>query len=151
MTMRFLTSLTIFAIACILQFLFVPVGITINFIFATLIAFSFVFSGYGIELLEFIFFILASIFLMNWLPVPSFALAAFAAIPVIIYFIRTALPWEAWTGIIVSLLSGFVLLYLVTAPRFIIADTQSFIIDLLTGIGSGLLVFLCMDREFGEE
>ena len=80
MTMRFFTSLTIFAIACILQFSFMPVGVTINFIFATLIAFSFVFSGYGVEFWEFIFFILASIFLVNWLPVPSFALAAFAAI-----------------------------------------------------------------------
>ena len=128
-----------------------PVGVTINFIFATLIAFSFVFSGYGIEFWEFIFFILASIFLVNWLPVPSFALAAFVVIPIIAYFLRTALPWEAWTGIVASLFSGFIVLYLITAPRFIIADTQSFIIDLLMGTGSGLLVFLCMDREFGEE
>lgn len=153
---KFLSGLVIFAIACLLQFSFTPAGVTVNFIFATLIAFSFVFSatrgtapaGEKEGFLELLFFILAGVFLMNWIPAPSIALAAFVAPPILSYFFGSIFSLETWIGVIVSLFSGFILLYLATVPQFIIIAAPSFFLDLFMGSAFGLLVFLCMDRVF---
>lgn len=148
MTMRFLAGILVFVIACLLQFSFTPAGITINFIFATLIAFSFIFSDEKGGFWELFFFVLAGVFLMNWLLAPSVAMVAFAAIPILAYLFRAVFPWEAWTGVITSLFSGFIILYLATVPRFIITATPSFLLDLFMGSAFGLIVFLCMNRVF---
>jgi hypothetical protein len=148
MNTRFFAGALIFAIACLLQFLFTPAGVTINFIFAVLIAFSFIFSAEKGGFWELLFFVCVGIFLMNWLPVPSVAIAVFAAIPMLAYFFRAVFPWEAWAGVVLSLLSGFIILYLTTAPRFIIIATPSFLLDLFMGSAFGLIIFLCMDRAF---
>ena len=157
---KFFSALTVFAIACLLQFSFMPAGITINFVFAALIAFSFIFSAHGAvpaarqgsvfsgRFWELFLFILAGVFLMNWIPVPSIALAAYATIPILTYLFHAVFPWEAWTGIIISLFSGFLILYLFTAPRFIFLSTPSFFLDLFMGSAFGFIVFLCMDRAF---
>lgn len=146
--LKFFSGLTIFIIACILQFSFMPSGVIINFIFATLIAFSFVFSSRGGEPLVFLFFVLAGVFLMNWMPAPSIALAAFAAIPVLTYIFSAMSLWEPWTGVVISLLFGFTVFYLIAAPRFILISTPPFLTDLFIGSAFGLIVFLCMDRVF---
>lgn len=164
---KFLSGLAIFIIACLLQFSFVPAGITINFIFATLIAFSFVFpqgwsvpGGFARRMMpvggrggfwELSFFVLAGVFLMNWMPAPSIALAVFAAMPILAYFFGSVFPFETWIGVIFSLFAGFLILYLVAVPQFIIVAMSSFLLDLFAGSAFGLLVFLCMDRAFGAE
>lgn len=149
--LKFFSGILIFVIACILQFSFTPAGITINFVLAALIAFSFIFSTNGGGFWELLFFVLAGVFLMNWLPAPSIALAAFVAIPLLTYLFRAVFPWEAWTGIIISLFSGFTILYFVTVPRFIITATPLFLLDLFMGSAFGLIIFLCMDRALGGE
>jgi len=145
---KFFSGLLIFTIACLLQFSFTSAGVTVNFVFAALIAFSFIFSASRGEFWELFFFVLAGVFLMNWLPAPSFALAAFAAIPLLTYLLGAVFPWEAWIGIIISLFSGFIIFYLITAPRFIIIATPLFSLDLFLGLAFGLMIFLYMDHAF---
>lgn len=155
---KFFSGALVFAIAYILQFSFMPTGTIVNFVFAALIALSFIFSARNAALdgkqrgfWELFFFILAGVFLMNWQPAFSIALIVFAAIPIFTYFFHVMFPLEAWIGVIISLFAGFIILYLITAPRFIVAATPSFLIDLFVGSAFGFMVFLCMDRAFGEE
>jgi hypothetical protein len=160
MNIRFFAGALIFAIACLLQFSFTSAAITVDFVFATLIAFSFIFPSHGAThavgresvfgggFLELLFFVLAGVFLMNWIPAPSIALAAFAAIPILTYLFCAVFPWEVWIGIVIFLFSGFILLYLITAPRFITTATFSFLLDLFMGSAFGLMTFLFMDSAF---
>jgi len=153
--MKFFSALLVFAIACILQFSFAPAGVTVDFVFAALIAFSFVFSAQAVAhagrregFLELLFFVLAGVFLMNWMPAPSMALIVFAAMPILSYFFSVIFPLETWIWVVISLFSGFIILYLAAAPRFIVAAAPSFFIDLFIGSAFGFAVFLCMDRAF---
>ena len=163
--LKFLSGLAVFAIACLLQFSFMPAGNTVNFVFATLVAFSFIFPARGglassrfargeapvdgnEGFLELFFFILAGVFLMNWIPAPTIALTAFAVLPVLAYFFGSTLPLEPLTRFIISLFLGFVILYFVTAPQLIIVAAPPFLMDLFAGSVFGFLVFLCMDRAF---
>jgi hypothetical protein len=146
---KFFSGITIFIIACLLQFSLAPAGVTVDFIFAALIAFSFIFSFRAGEFWELILFILAGVFVTNWIPAPSIALVAFVAIPIFTGVFSAVFSWEAWTGVVISLVLGFVVLYLVAAPQFIFAATPSFLIDLFTGSAFGMVVFLYMDRVFG--
>lgn len=147
MNSRFSAAILVFAIACMLQFSFVPTS-AVNFIFATLIAFAFVFSGrYG--LWELLVFVLAGVFIINWQPSMSITLAMFAAIPCAAYFFRFLFPWEAWIGVSISLFSGFLMFYFVAVPRFLLVAPSSFFLNLFVGSAFGLFVFFSMDRVFG--
>ncbi len=142
--LKFLSGLIIFAIACVLQFSLM-IGTTLNFVFATLIAFAFIFGFW-----ETLFFILAGVFMINWQPAPSIALIVFATAPLLTYIFRIIFRWETWIGAVVSLFSGFLILYFITAPKFIIVAMPLFLLDLFIGLIFGFLVFFLMHRIFGN-
>jgi hypothetical protein len=135
-----------------LQFSF-TVGIVVNFVFATLIAFAFIFSAetrpvFSGEFLQFFFFILAGIFVINWQPILDISLIVFGIIPLFIYFFRIFFRLESWIGVVMSLFFGFIVLYLLTAPRFIIFSMPLFFLDLFMGSAFGFIVFLSMNHSF---
>jgi hypothetical protein len=146
MNARFFAGLLILGIACMAQFSFASTGVVIDFVFAALIAFAFVFDFW-----ELFFFVVLSVFIMNWQPAPSVAIFAFAAIPVIAYLFRVVFPWELWIGVIISLILGLFLLYLIASPQFIVAEPSLFLLDLFWGFAFGFLIFASMNRTFAKK
>jgi hypothetical protein len=145
---KFFSSLLIILIASILQFIFIPNNIIINFIFATLIIFSFVFLREDYGFLKLLFFVMLGIFLINWYPVPTFDILVYALIPIVIYLFSKNFLFQSLFCAIISLVLGFFALYLLIEPSFIINSFNIFLLDMLTSSSFGLLVFISMDNFF---
>ena len=146
--MKFFSSLLIILIASILQFIFVPNNIVINFIFATLIVFSFVFLLDDYGFLKLLFFVVFGIFLIGWYPFLTFHVVIYAIIPIFIYLLSKKFLFQSLFRVIISLILGFLILYLLIEPSFIIDSFNIFLLDMLTSSSFGLLIFVFMDNFF---
>ena len=146
--MKFFSSLLIILIASILQFIFVPNNIVINFIFATLIVFSFVFLLDDYGFLKLLFFVVFGIFLIGWYPFLTFDVVIYAIIPIFIYLLSKKFLFQSLFCVIISLILGFLILYLLIEPSFIIDSFNIFLLDMLTSSSFGLLIFVFMDNFF---
>ena len=127
--LKFFTGILVLILAFFLQFWLGVWGIYANFVFATLIVFVFLF-----DIGEFIFFVLLGVFLINWQPMASIDIIAFAIIPLIAFAARFWFHWDQWVGSVASVVIALLLLYFVISPKMIIQPFGSFIVDLLLSI-----------------
>lgn len=140
--MRFILALLFLMLAFVMQFWFASAGISVNFIFAALIAFAFLF-----DLWDLIFFILLAIFVVNWQPAWSPELVVFAAVPLGAYFLHTYSTWEAWAANIFALIAGFLILYISLAPGQFLPNIRVFFLDLTVSFIFGNIAFAALNRR----
>jgi hypothetical protein len=145
---KFFSSLLIILIASILQFIFIPNNIIINFIIATLIIFSFIFLREDYGFLKLLFFVILGTFLINWYPILTFDILVYALIPIFIYLFSKKFLFQSLFCVIISLVLGFFALYLLIEPSFIVNSFNIFLLDTLISSSFGLLVFISMDNIF---
>ena len=109
-------------------------GLHGDFILAALVAFAFTYGFW-----ELFFFILLSVFAINWEPTLGADLLAFAAIPLAAYLIRTWSSWEPWIGVAVSTAAGILIFYWFTfgIPA---ADLNALLGDVIASVLFGELV-----------
>ena len=145
MTLRFVAAVVILLFAALLQFWLAGTGVAMNLIFATLIAFAFLFG-----LPEILFFILFSLFVLNWRPgfTPEFLL--FALVPIGAYVLHRFAAWQAWAGALFTITGGVVLLYVALAPGMFLAHFGGFALDLLGCLFFGGAAFFLLDRRAGR-
>jgi hypothetical protein len=141
MRLRFILAILLLLLACALQFWFASAGVFINFIFASLIVFAFLF-----DIWELLVFVLFALFVVNWQPAASIDILLFAIIPVVAYAFHRVFAWTVWTAAPIAIICGFFLLYLSIAPMAFLGDWKLFLVDLLGGLIFGGLVFLVFDR-----
>jgi len=131
-------------LACALQFWFASAGVFINFILATLVVFAFYF-----DIWELLVFILFAVLVINWQPAMSVDIFVFSLIPIAAYAFHKVFAWTPWMAAPVAIVCGFFLLYLAIAPAAFLANSGSFLIDLLGGLIFGGMVFFTLDRLQG--
>lgn len=139
---RFLIAFLFLALAAVLQFWFASFGVFINFIFAALIAFAFLF-----DILDVIFFILLAIFIMNWQPAFSWELLIFGLVPLAAYLLHQNSSYEVWAANLASIFLGLLIMYLVIAPRLFLSDWKTFFIDLVVCLVFGGIIFGALNRR----
>ncbi|HVN26130.1 MAG TPA: hypothetical protein VMT99_00550 [Candidatus Paceibacterota bacterium] len=140
--MRFILALLFLALAFVLQFWFATLGVFVNFVFAALVAFAFLFDIWDV-----LFFLLAAIFIINWQPALSPELLIFAAVTVAAYLAHRYSKWEPWAASLAFIVLGLFTLYLAVAPRFLVADFGSFVIDVAGCLMFGGIVFGVLNRR----
>jgi len=137
--MRFFAALLCMLLAMVLQFWFASAGIFIDFVFGALIAFAFVFAFW-----EIVFFVLLSLFVINWQPAASLTLGVFGGLPLLAYGFRKLFPWQAWAGNIIAMVLGLFILYLSVSPTLLFANWEIFFTDLLASLAFGSFVFFAL-------
>lgn len=141
MTLTFLAGLIMLVITLALQAWFATSGIFLNFSFAALISFAFVF-----EFWELLLLVLLAVFVVNWQPAVSVEILVFALYPVAVYFFRKMLMVQHWVVAPAMIVIGFLVLYLFVAPRMLFADLPSFLLDVASGLVIGALIFFPIRR-----
>src|SRR5262249_51964999 len=101
-----------------------------------LIVFAFIFDFW-----EIIFFVLLSVFIINWQPAPSLPLIIFGIFPIFTYGFRTLVPWQPWAGVLIATAAGLFLLYLSVSPTILLANLNSFFLDLFVSAVFASLIF----------
>ncbi len=140
--MRFILACLFLALAFVMQFWFASFGVFINFIFAALIAFAFLFDFWDL-----LFFVLAAIFVINWQPAFSWELFIFAAVPFAAYILHNYTTWEAWVANLASIVLGLLILYISIAPRLFLANLSTFFVDLFACLIFGSIIFGALNRR----
>ena len=107
MTLKFLAGFIVLLIALILQFWFAWAGVPIDFSFAALIAFAFIF-----DLSQLVVLILFAMFVLNWQAAASPEILVIAFFPAAAYFCRDLIHWEPWIQALGTIIFGFVVLSL---------------------------------------
>lgn len=143
--MRFILAFLFLALAFVLQFWFGSFGVFINFIFAALIAFAFLFDFWDV-----LFFVLVAVFVVNWKPALSWELFVFAVIPFAAYLLHAYSNWEAWVANLASIVLGLLIFYITTAPRLFIANSGVFFVDLFACLIFGSIIFGALNRREGR-
>jgi hypothetical protein len=141
MKFRLIVAILILFLACGLQFLFGSVGVFINLILATLIAFAFFFDFF-----EMTVFILFAVFIINWQSAFSIEVALFVLVPFAAFAFHKFFAWSAWAGIPVMIVGGFFVLYLAVAPYMITAHFSEFILDVIGSLLFGELVLVALKK-----
>lgn len=139
MHFRFFIATLILLVALAAQMALGAMGISVNLLFAALVADAFVFSGWGLALL-----VLLAVFLVNWQPSLSLPIVVFAAIPFIALFFRTIVTWTPVAGIPFTIVLGLAILYGAFASTLFFVAPLSVLLD---GVGSvlfGELVFMAL-------
>jgi len=139
---RFILALLFLTLAFVMQFWFSSFGVSINLILATLITLAFLFDIWDV-----LFFILAAIFIVNWKPAFSLEIALVAALPLAAYFFNKHSTYEPWAANLASIFCGLLVLYLAVAPRFFLMDWKIFLIDLVSCLIFGSIVFASLNRR----
>ena len=139
--LRSILAILILLLACALQFWFASADVFVNFILATLIVFAFFF-----DILELLVYILFAIFVINWQPAVSVDIFVFGLLPIAAYAFHKVLSWTVWAAVPVTIVCGFILLYLAIAPISFLGNWELFLKDLFGGLVFGGLVFLVFDR-----
>jgi hypothetical protein len=140
--MRFILALLYLTLAFVMQFWFASFGVFINFIFVALIAFGFLFDIWDV-----LFFTLAAVFVINWQPALSWELFVFTAIPIAAYFLHNYSTWEPWIANLATIVLGLLVLYLVAAPQFFIANLGPLSADLFAGLIFGSVIYGSLNRR----
>jgi hypothetical protein len=141
--MKFFAAILSLILAFILQFWFASAGIAIDFVFAALIAFAFVF-----EFWEVFFFVALSLFVINWQPAISFTLGAFSVLPLLAYGFRRWFHWQGWAGNLAAIAVGLLILYLCVSPSLLIGNFRSFFFDLFISMIFGAAVFFGLNYSY---
>lgn len=138
---RVLGGLIILFLALVLQFSLATAGIRLGLSFAILISFAFLF-----EFWELAFFVLLTVFILNWQPAASPEILTFALFPLAVYFCRNILHWRIWLENLLALALGFLVLYFAAAPAGFFLYWQSFLLDVAAGALLSGIVFLILYR-----
>jgi len=141
MNFKFLGGLILLFIALLLQFFFARAGIFINFSFAAIISFAFVF-----EFWELAFLTLLTVFILNWQPAPSVEILVFALVPIAVHFLHPLFHWQIWLENCIAIVLGFLVLYLAAAPSGFLAHSPAFLLDLAGGLITGALTLFPLYR-----
>jgi len=143
--LRLVAAIAILFFAATLQFLLASTGIFVNILFATLIAFAFLFAFW-----EVFFFILIAIFIINWQPRVSGELVIFIVVPLVAFFIHKFFSWQGWAGNVIAIIFGTLMLYLVFAPGMYFRGISVLLVDLLASVSFGSAVFTLLNRREGR-
>jgi hypothetical protein len=141
MAITFLSGLIILAIALALQFFSGSAGMFLNFSFAALIAFAFLF-----EFWELVCFVLIAVFVLDWQPAASVEILVFALYPIAVYFFRKTIPWQHWIAAPAAIILGFAVLAFAAAPALFFAHLSAFFTDTIAGLAFGALIFYPLRR-----
>ncbi len=118
-----------------------------DFVFASLIALSF-FLG----LLELLFLILLSVFLMNWQPILGVEMMIFSVVPIGIFLFRKIIfPLEGWLSNLVGIVLGLIVFYGLTDLSLALAHYGTILKDIFISALFGFLIFGLFDYFYGEE
>lgn len=135
--MRFLGSFLVLILAIILQlYAGDSSGIWINFALAALIT-----ATFFLDLLEVIFLIAFAVLVLNWQPTPSWELAVFSGVPLLVFAAKKLLPLQPWLSNLAMIFLGVILFYLLIDFRFVFQHFGVFAIDLAVVLIFGLLIF----------
>lgn len=141
MRVRSILAILILLLACALQFWFASAGIFINFILAVLIVFAFFF-----EIWELIIYILFAILVVNWSPAINVDIIIFGIIPIAAYIFHKLFAWASWVAVPVSIICGFLVLYLFISPATFLGNWVFFAQDLFGALVFGEAAFIVFDR-----
>ena len=145
MILKLSAGFVVLLIAAVLQFFFASAEILLNFSFAALITFAFVFGFW--ELLVLVIF---TVFIANWQPGPSVEIFILAAFPLAVYFCRNLLRWKTWLENFLAIALGYLLLYCGAAPARILHEWPSLLANIAAGILFSALIFFPLYR-WGKE
>ena len=134
--MRFLAALGLLLVTLFIQIFLGASGIYLNIALAALVAFAFT-----LDLLELLVLDLIAVFILNWQPASSAALVAFALIPIGAYSFRRLTYLHGWVATAAAVVAGFLVFYIIGAPRELLHNTLGFFEDLVAGLAAGELVF----------
>ncbi len=141
MTLKLLAGLVLLLIALALQFSLAAANVYLDFSFATLIAFAFVFGFW-----ELAFLALTAVFIINWQPAVSPEILVSALFPFAVFFLRDAFRSQPWFLNLVAIFLGFLTLVVAAAPAALLASWRLFLPDLAAGWLFGTCVFFLLYR-----
>ncbi len=126
--LKFLAGLSILLLALFFQLYLAGFGIHFNIALAALIAFAFIFDFQELVILD-----LITVFIVNWQPALGLAIAAFAVIPLVTHFSRRIFTWQPWMGVLGAVWLGFLVFYLIAAPKLFLHTIPHFLLDAVIG------------------
>lgn len=124
--MKFFTAILVLILAIVLQSWLGFFGLFANLVFATLVAFAFIFDFW-----QFAILILLGVFLMNWEPTINFDIVVLALIPLLAWVARRLFHLDAWIGCAVAVPAGTILLYLLLGPQMAVSSFGLFFLDMI--------------------
>jgi hypothetical protein len=135
--LKFFSALAILLLALLAEIVLASVGLHFTLALAALIAFAFILDFWELLILD-----LVAVFILNWQPAASAALIAFALVPLLAFAFYKLTHWHGWTGVLVAIVVGFLIFYIAAAPGLFLANSTSFLLDLVVGliVGEAMLV-----------
>jgi hypothetical protein len=139
MTLKFWVCLALTGTAVLVQFRWLSAWLwTPDFALITLVT-----LGFFLGALEILCYSAFAAWLLNWRPVPAPELVVFLLLPLVLFLLRKAAPWESWASNVVSNTLAVSVFY-AAAHSFNAWDHPDFILSLAAGLayGAGLYVLL---------
>ncbi len=144
--MKFFGSFLILVLALLLQIYFGDsAGLWISFALVALIT-----ATFFLDLLGVIVLTLFAVLVLNWQPAPSWELAAFSGVPLLIFTMKKLSPLQPWLNNLLMVFLGVILSYLLTDFRFVFRHFEIFAIDVAAALIFGLLIFP-VERAFSPD
>ena len=137
---RFLSILAVLLLALAAQFALASAGFHLNLALAVLIALAFISDFW-----EFAFFVLLSVFLLNWKPAASGTMILFALVPFAAFTFQKLVRSQAWIGNLIAIFAGFLIFYVVPAPTMFLANMMPFLMNVIVGLLVGEVVLFALN------
>lgn len=137
--LRFLSILAIVLLVLVVQFALASAGFHLNLVLAVLIALAFVSDFW-----ELAFFVLLSVFLLNWKPTASGTMILFTLIPFAAFTFQKLVRSQAWIGNLIAIFVGFLIFYFAPTPTMFLANVMPFLMDVVVGLLLGEIVLLLL-------